>query len=105
MLSEVAARRNAEFRHLARSGRSNAVELADGQAFHERGAHARGDDEQSVRFAVIGRQLGEELVVGHARGGRQTGFRLDAGSDLPRDRGGGPTVFQARGDVQVGFVQ
>ena len=105
MPPQIATGRNSEFRHLSSRRRPDAVELADRQGLHKGRPHARRDDEQPVRFAMIGCQLGEELVVRNAGRCGQAGFLPDAGFDLLRDRGGGPAIFQRGGHVQIGFVQ
>ena len=96
---------DAEAVHLGRGHRAHAVELANRQILHEGRPHLRGDDEQPVRFAVIGGELGQELIVRHARRRGQAGFRSDRCPDLGGDRGGRAAVEQGRGHVQVGLIQ
>src|SRR6516165_886533 len=59
--------------------------------------HFRGDDEQPVRLAVVGSELGEELVVGDS--GRRTNltcFRTTCAPFFPRSREAGE--FFCRGN-------
>ena len=42
------------------------------------------NDELAVGFAHIGRELGEELVIGDAGGCREAGLGKTAGTDLGR---------------------
>ncbi len=62
-LAQVKAGVDAERLHAGRGHRADTVELAHRQCLHEGRPHARGDDEQAVRLAVVGRELGQELVI------------------------------------------
>ena len=53
--------------HLRGRHGADPVELPDRQALDEGRAHLRRDDEQAVGLALVGRHLGQELVVGDAR--------------------------------------
>ncbi len=105
LLAQVKARVDAERVHPGRGLRANAVELAHRQPLHESRSHAGRDDEQPVRLAMVGGQLGEELVVGHPGGRGQAGFLPDGGADFLGNGSGGPAVQQGRGHVEAGLVQ
>jgi hypothetical protein len=79
---QICARHNAKAVHLGGSDRTDAVEFPDGEALNEARPHRGRDDELSVRFAVVGGEFGEELVVGNARRCREAGFIQDARPDL-----------------------
>jgi hypothetical protein len=83
----------------------DAVELADRQGFDEGRALLRRDDELAVGLAVIGRQLGQELVVGDAGRGGEAGLGEDAGADLAGDVGGERHVLEVGRDVEIGLVE
>src|SRR5215469_8327811 len=74
-----------ETRHLSGGGRSDAMKLSDRQGLDEHRANFRGDDEQPVRLAVVGSELGKELVVGDSGRCREPGFGADFSSDFFRD--------------------
>ena len=77
LCSQICPRLNAELLHLCRGDRSYPVEPADWQRRDEVGAHLRRDDELAIRFALAGRQLGEELVIGDAgRRGETDSWRM-----------------------------
>ena len=73
---------------LAQRHGADPVEPPDRQVLDEGRAHPRRDDEQPVGLALVGRHLGEELVVGDARGSGQTGFGANPRPDLLGDLGG-----------------
>ena len=85
--------------------RPDAVEPADRQALHVGFALVRRDDEQPVRLVLVGGELGEELVVGHAGRGVEPGRRLDLALDGARDLGRRRTVPARFGNVEIGLVQ
>ncbi len=94
---------DAEAVHLGRGHRAHAVELANRQLLHEGRPHLRGDDEQPVRFAVIGGELGQELVVRHAR--RRTVLHRSVGgrsSAVPSHRYGRRT-YSGRPSSSIRF--
>ena len=86
--------------------RADAVEFADRQRLDEGRPHPRRDDEQPVRLAVVGGELGEELVVGHAGRGGEAGLGADPARGSPR-RSAWPTrsALQVLGDVEIGLVE
>src|SRR5215472_13901082 len=75
---------DAETRHLPRGGGPDAVKLPDRQGLNERRAHFGCDDKQPVRLAVVGSELGEELVIGDSGRRREPGFGADFSRDLRR---------------------
>ncbi len=105
LASQVEPGADAELVHLRRRHRADAMKFADRQRFHEGRTHLRRDDEQAVRLAVVGGQLREELVVGHAGGSGQTGLPADRGPDFLCDRGRRASVHQRIGHVEIGLVQ
>jgi hypothetical protein len=60
------------------------MKLSDRQGLDEHRAHFRGDDEQPIRLAVVGGELGEELVVGDSGRRCQPGFGADFSPDFFR---------------------
>ncbi len=81
------------------------MEFADRQGLDEGRPHLRRDDEQSVGLAVIGGELGQELVVGDAGRSGEAGFGADRRADFlgdPRRRGDSARIF---GHVEIGLVQ
>ena len=79
--------------------------LPTGRASTKAGPILRRDDEQPVRLAVVGGQLGQELVVGDPGRGGQRRLGLDAGPDALRDLGRGGDALQVLGDVEIGLVE
>ena len=61
-------------RSILRTSRPDPVEPPDRQVLDKGRAHPRRDDEQAVGLALVGGHLGEELVVGDARGRGQPGL-------------------------------
>jgi hypothetical protein len=95
----------AETRHLLRGGGSDAVKLPDGQALDETRAHFRRDDEQPVRLAVVGSELGEKLVVGDSGRCRQLGFGADFSPDFFRDLRRRDDALQVFRDIEISLVE
>jgi hypothetical protein len=96
---------DAETRHLPRGGRPDAVKLPDRQGLDERRAHFGGDDEQPVRLAVVGSELGKEFVVGDSGRRREPCFGADLSPDFFRQlrrQGDALEVFR---DVEIGLVE
>ena len=102
---EVASVADPEPLHLVARHRTDPVEPPDRQVLDERRAHPRRDDEQAVGLALVGRHLGEELVVGDARGGGQPGSRADPRPDLFGDLGRRGHGLQVLGDIEIGLVE
>src|SRR6516225_4264986 len=96
---------DAETRHLPRGGGPDAVKLPDRQSLDERRAHFRGDDEQPVRLAVVGSELGEELVVGDSGRRREPGFGADFSPDFFRDLRRRDDALEVFRDVEIGLVE
>ena len=72
---------NPELVHLLGGRRPDAVEPLHRQRFDEARSHRGRDDELTVGLAMVGGELGEELVVGHAGRGRQPGLGADRRPD------------------------
>ena len=79
---------DAEAQHPSLGRRPDAMEAADLQALHEGRAPVRRDHKEPVGLALVGGELGEELVVGHARRGGEAGLLADLRPDRLRDVGG-----------------
>ena len=58
------------------------MKLPDRQVLDERRPHFRGDDKQPVRLAVVGSELGKELVVGDSGRRRELGLGADFSPDF-----------------------
>ena len=96
---------DAEPVHLGRRHRADGMEPAHIEGLDEGGAAAGRDHEQPVRLAVVGGELGEELVIGHpGRGGQPRPF-ANAGPDRLGDLRRRRDALQVLGDVEVGLVQ
>ena len=93
---EIGAGLDAEPGHLLGGLRPDAVEPLDRQSGDEGLALARRDDAQAVGLVLVGGELGEELVVGHAGRGGQPGLGADAGADFLGDAGGEPIPADPR---------
>ena len=91
--------------HLDRRLWTDAVELRHRQGCNKGLRLVRHDRELAVWLAIVRRDLGEELVAGNSRRGREPGFLVDARPDflrgLPRRRDASEIV----GDVEIGFVE
>ena len=74
--------------HLLGRLRPDAVELGDRQILDEGRSLLGRDHGLAVGLAMVGRQLGQKLVVGDAGGGGEAGALEDAGADLAGDVGG-----------------
>ena len=81
------------------------MKFADGQLLYKGWPHARGNHEQPVGLAVVGRQLCKELIVGHPGRGGQTRLQADACPDFFRDRSRRASIHQRRGHIEIGLVQ
>jgi len=81
------------------------VEFADRQRLDERCPHLRRDDVLAVRFAVVGSELRQELVVGDAGRGVEAGHLLDLRADRERDVARQPNSPQVLRGVKIGFVE
>ena len=96
---------DAEPLHLGGGRRPDAMEFLHRQIGDEARPGLRGDDRLPIRLVQVARHLREELAIGNAGRGIETGDLLDAGSDdrcdLGRDRNA-PLVL---GDVEIGLVQ
>ena len=103
--SQIRARLDAEPLHPCRRDRADAVKLRDRQRCDEVRAHLGRDDKLAVRLAVAGRELGEELVVGDARRGREAGLLEDARANFLSGRRGGRQAAQVLRDVEIGLVE
>ena len=81
------------------------MEFSNRQVFDERRTRPGRDDEHAIGFALVGRQLGQEFVVGDARGCREPGLGADLRPDLLgnlRCRSDSRPVF---GDVEIRLVE
>ena len=105
MRSEIRAGPDAEALHLARGDGSDAVELPDRQRCDEVQRHVGRDDELTIRFALAGCELGEELVVGDTGRSGQTGLLENARPNLFRRGRGGLQASPVPRDVQIGFIE
>ena len=63
------------------------------------------DDKLAVRLALAGRKLGEELVVGDARRGRQTRLLEDSRANFLGRRRGGRQAAPVLRDIEIGLIQ
>src|SRR5262245_17981994 len=63
LLFEIDASPDPQLLHLPGRRGADAVKLPDRQRLYKGWAHIRGDDEEPVRFVVVGGKLREELVV------------------------------------------
>src|ERR1700716_2666451 len=61
--------------------RSDTVEVTNRQVLDEIRSHLWRDDIQTVWLLVVGGELGQEFVVGHAGRGGESGFSLYLRSD------------------------
>src|SRR5580704_10383829 len=82
LTSQIRARLDAKGAHLDRGLWADAVELRDRQRRDKRLCLLGHDRELAVWLAIVRCDLGEELVAGNSRGGREPGFLVDARSDL-----------------------
>ena len=105
MAPQVGARHNAKAVHLGGSDRTDAVEFPDRQALDEARPHRGRDDELSVRFAMVGGEFGEELVVGNARRCREAGFTQDARPDFGGRRCRSRDAAAVLRHVEIRFVE
>ena len=80
--SQVRAGFDAEALHLGGRHRPDAMKLSDRQRRDEGRTHFGGDHKLPIRLAIAGRQLGEELVIGHARRRGQARLFEDARADF-----------------------
>src|SRR5260370_24212316 len=105
LLPQVRAGKDAESIHAVGRDRPNAVKLADWQRFDEGGAHRRRYDKLPIGFAMIGRELGEKLVVGNASGCGKSRLLEDARSNFRRRRGCRRNATKILRHVEIGFVE
>lgn len=105
LIANVEAGPNSERVEFSGSCRSDAVKLSDRQLPDESRSHLRWDDVLPVRFAMIGGELRQELVIGNARRGVQACFSFDLLSDPQRDVSGQQNALQIFGDIEVGLIE
>lgn len=103
--SQISPGIDAQSVHASCCGWTDSVEIADRQVRHKGLTRAGWDDKLTIRFAVVGRQLGQKFVVGHARGCSQAGFCVDGGPNFLRNGCGGRAWEKRGGDIQIGLIQ
>src|SRR4051812_22178352 len=81
LLPEIGSSVDAVTIHSQCGRRSDAVELANRQAFNELCAHPWRDDEQSIGLSMVRGELSQKFVVRHAGRSREAGFGLYLRSD------------------------
>ena len=77
----------------------------DGKLLDKAGTHLRSDHELAVRFAVVGGELRQELIVADASGRVEPSHHLDLLADPQRDVACERNVLKVFGHVEIGFVQ
>ena len=104
-VAQISTRQDAEAFHLGCRYRTNAVEALDGQGGYKGWSLGRLDDAHAVRFVLIRRELGDELVVRDAGRRSQACIRLDASADFRSDGRRRTDAAAILGDVEIGFVE
>jgi hypothetical protein len=102
---EIGPGDDAQRRHLFRCARPDPVEALDRQCGDEARPLFGADDAQTVGLVLVARQLGDELVVRHARAGRQPGLAGNIGADHLGNMGGRSDRLLVGGDVEIGLVE
>src|SRR6266498_3500815 len=67
--------------------------------------HRRGDDEETIGLAVVGGQLGEELVVRDTRGRCELGLSTDFLPGLFGDLCRGRNALKIFSHIKISFVE
>ena len=96
---------NPELVHLRGGRRPDSVKPLHRQRFDKARSHRGRDDEETVGLAMVGGELGEELVVGDAGRRRQLGLGADLRPDPFGNLGRGRDALQIFGHVEIGFVE
>ena len=81
------------------------MEFGDRQRRDEVRSHLGRDDELAIGLALVGRELGEELVVGDAGGRGETRLLENARTNLFRRGGRRRKAAQVLSDVEIGFIE
>ena len=90
---EIVTSADAHAVHFVGGDMSHAEEAFHWQPVQEILGLARFDDEKSIGLVLVGSYFGEEFVVRHACGGRETGGLEDALLDFASHEGGGAHVL------------
>src|SRR3546814_7516225 len=64
--AQIGPRLNSEGLHLPRGHWPYAMKAPDGQCRHKGGSMLGSNDAQAIRLVLIGRQLRQKLIIGHA---------------------------------------
>ena len=81
------------------------MKLPDRQGLYKYRPHFRSDNEEPVRLAVIGGELGEEFVVGDAGRSREFGFRANPCPDFLCDLCRRDDALEVFGDIEIRLVE
>ena len=78
---------------------------ATGSEATNSGPRSGRDHAQAVGLAMVGGELGDELAVGNAGRGGESGFLADPAADVLGDRPRAAEAVPVLGDVEIGLVE